>query len=504
MDAMTSERTSHNPESSPTRFGFFEEGGEMARLIRQVDWSKTPLGDVEQWPRRLKYALALCLDSKFATYVWWGDTCTTLYNDAAIPHLRSRHPAALGRPARQIWAEVWPELEPLVTKALAGEGVFAENFELKPKPDDDSGSAYFTFCYAPLRTGDGKIAGLFVISVETTQVVRSKLALRSNEQRLQAIMDSATEYAIITFDGDGRITSWNSGAERMLGYSEEEAIGQPGEIFFTPEDRASGHAAIEMTRAREEGRATDERWHMRKDGSVFWGSGLMLPMEGHPRDRYLKIFRDRTEARRAEQRMRLLSEELSHRVKNTMAVVQSVAMQTLRQSATTAEARDALESRLVALARAHDILTQSRWSGGELRETLEGTLRLILHNEALGSRVHMDGPDIRLGSSALVGLSLAIHELATNAVKYGAMSNDSGRVDIQWEITADSPQCFRMRWTERGGPPVEAPRRRGFGSRVIEEGLAHEFDGRVELKFARAGLECTIQAPLREITGERT
>lgn len=502
MDAMSPERSSPNPESSPDRLDFLTGRGELAQLIRQKDWSTTPLGAVEHWPQRLKGALAICLDSKLATYVWWGKECTTLYNDAAITHLRGKHPAALGMSACQIWAEVWPKLEPLVTKALAGEPVSAENFEL-PEPGDDSGSVYFTFCYAPLRNEHGEVSGLFVISVETTGLVRSEATLRASEQRFRAIVESATEYAIVTFDAQGRITSWNSGAERLLGYTAEEAIGLHSGVFFTPEDRESGRPEIEMTYAREQGRANDERWHLRKDGSVFWGSGLMLPMEGHPRDRYLKIFRDRTGARRNEQRLRLLSEELSHRVKNTLAVVQSVAMQTLRQSATKEEARDALESRLVALARAHDMLTQGRWSGGDLRETIEGTLRLILHHQLLGARVNLDGPDVHLGSGALVGLSLAIHELATNAVKYGAMSNDSGRIDVHWDITYDTPQCFRMRWTERGGPPVEPPRRRGFGSRVIEEGLAHEFDGRVELRFAREGLECTIQAPLREITSER-
>lgn len=502
MDAMSLEHSPNNPEPNSARFDFLEERSEMARLIRQKDWSKTPVGAVEQWPQRLKNALALCLDSKIATYVWWGDGCTTFYNDAAIPHLRGRHPAAFGKPAREIWREAWSELEPLVDKTLAGEGTLAENFELKPQPDDNSGSAYFTFCYAPLRNERGQISGLFVISVETTDIVRSKATLHASEQRFRAIVESAKEYAIITFDGEGRITSWNSGAERLLGYSEEEAIGQPGGIFFTAEDRASGKPEIEMTRAREEGRSIDERWHVRKNGSAFWGSGLMLPMEGHPRDRYLKIFRDRTATRRAEQRLRLLSGELNHRVKNTLAIVQSIAMQTLRQSATTEEARDSLESRLVALSHAQDILTASNWRGGDLRQTIENTLRMILH-EAWSRRVRLDGPDMQVGPNALLGLSLAIHELATNALKYGAMSNESGRIDVCWDITGDSPPCFRLRWLERGGPPVEPPQRRGFGSRAIEEGLAHEFDGRVALKFAREGLECTIQAPLNDITGER-
>jgi len=487
------------PPPGDDRFQFLPAHGEVAQRIRRTDWSETPLGAVEHWPQRLKNALALCLDSKFATYVWWGDACTTLYNDAAIPHLRGRHPSALGKPARQIWEEAWPRLQPLVDKTLAGEGAFAENFELKAQPGDNSGSAYFTFCYAPLRNERGEISGLFVISVETTRVVQSEAALRTNEQRLQAIVDSAVEYAIITLDEEGRITSWNPGAERILGYSEEEAIGQPGDIFFTPEDRASGKPEIEMTRALEEGRAEDERWHVRRDGSIFWGSGLMLPMEGHRRDRYLKIFRDHTDARRAEQRMRLLSEEASHRVKNTLAIVQSIVMQTLRRSGCSPDARDALESRLVALARTHDALTSGNWSGGDLRKMVEGTLHLVLQ-ESFDTRAHLDGPDIQLNANALLGLSLALHELATNAVKYGALSSDSGTVAINWEIREGAEPEFRLRWSERGGPRVAQPSTRGFGSRMIEEGLAHEFDGRVELKFASEGVECTIQAPLKEIT----
>lgn len=495
--------SSQYSDSPPARarFDFLPAHGELAQLIRQKDWSKTPLGPVEHWPQALKTALAICLDSKFATYVWWGPELIQFYNDACIGILRDKHPAALGMPARQAWGELWQKSGALAEQVLAtGEAVLAEDFEVTLERGDEA-TAYFTFCYGALRDEQGKVAGIFVTSVETTHQVRAETTLRASESRLRAIVDSATEYAIVTFDRHGIITSWNSGAERVLGYSEEEAIGQPGEIFFTPEDRIRELPAIEMTRAHEFGRAVDERWHLRKNGTVFWGSGVMLPLEGHPRDRYLKIFRDNTQERLAQQRQKLLTEELNHRVKNTMAVVQSIAMQTLRQSTSTEQARDALESRLVALGRAHDILTATEWRGGDLRGAIEGTLRMILH-ERLETRVHLEGPDIHLQSGPLLGLTLALHELATNAVKHGAMSRDSGRIEVRWDITEDTPRCFRLCWLERGGPSVEPPRRRGFGSRVIEEGLAHEFQGRVELRFARDGLECIIQAPLKEITGE--
>ena len=499
---MSPERSSHSPESTAQRFDFLTTRGELAQLIREKDWSKTPLGAVEHWPQPLKTALAICLDSKFATYLWWGPDLIQLYNDAAIAHLGVKHPAALGMPVRESRRDVWPQIEKLVGRVLQGEAVFAEDFEVRPERDDTPNPAWFTFSYTPLRDQHGKVAGILITSVETTDKVRSEIALRASEQRFRAIVESATEYAIITFDSAGRITSWNPGAERVLGYSEDEAIGQHGEIFFTPEDRERGLPAIEMTHAHEYGRSSDERWHMRKNGALFWGSGVMLPIEDHPRDRYLKIFRDNTEARRRHERDQLLAGELNHRVKNTLAIVQSIVMQTLRRSDCSDAVRSALESRLVALARAHDALTSGNWSGGDLRGTAEDTLRLVLQ-ESFNTRAHLHGPDIHLNANALLGLSLALHELATNGVKYGALSNDSGKVEIGWEISDGAEPQFRLRWIERGGPSVEQPATPGFGSRMIEEGLAHEFDGRVELKFAREGLECTIRAPLHEITGER-
>jgi PAS domain S-box-containing protein len=322
---------------------------------------------------------------------------------------------------------------------------------------------------------------------------------RDNPARLQRILDSIKDYAIITLDRNGCVASWNSGAERLLGYTEDEILGRPGEIFFTPEDRAAGAPEREMELANEEGRATNERWHLRKDGSRFWGSGLMLPVSDGEPDAYLKIFRDNTEARRAAERQELLINELNHRVKNTLAIVQSMAMQTLRSCPNTADAREALESRLVSLAKAHDILTSGQWRGGDLCELVTGSL--AAYSEGSGApRFQIHGAPLRLRPKALLALSMAVHELATNAMKYGALSNESGRVEIHWELGETAPRRFRFEWKERGGPPVEPPRKRGFGSRLVEEGLGQDIAADVHLRFASQGLECTIEAPVKEIT----
>lgn len=322
---------------------------------------------------------------------------------------------------------------------------------------------------------------------------------REAPERLHRILDSIKDYAIITLDRDGCIASWNRGAERLLGYSEDEVLGRSGDIFFTPEDRKSGAPERERRLANMEGRATNERWHVRKDGSRFWGSGLMLPVNDGERDAYLKIFRDNTEVRRAAERQALLIDELNHRVKNTLAIVQSMAMQTLRSCPSTADAREALEARLVSLAKAHDILTSGQWRGGDLCELVTGALEAYSGNSGV-PRFDIHGPPVRLRPKSLLALSMAVHELATNAMKYGALSNESGRVEISWDLGEAVPQRFRFHWKERGGPPVEQPRKRGFGSRLVEEGLGQDIAAEVHLSFAGEGLECTIEAPVGEIT----
>lgn len=326
---------------------------------------------------------------------------------------------------------------------------------------------------------------------------------RDNPARLQRILDSIKDYAIITLDRNGCVASWNRGAERLLGFTEDEILGRSGEIFFTPEDRASGAPEREMQLANEEGRATNERWHVRKDGSRFWGSGVMLPVSDGEPDAYLKIFRDNTEARRAAERQALLIDELNHRVKNTLAIVQSMAMQTLRSCPSTADAREALEARLVSLAKAHDILTSGQWRGGDLRELVNGSLAAYSGNSG-APRFQILGAPVRLRPKALLALSMAVHELATNAMKYGALSNQTGHVEINWDLGETVPRRFRFEWKERGGPPVEPPRKRGFGSRLVEEGLGQDIAAEVHLRFANEGLECTIEAPAREITGSES
>ncbi|MBD9650180.1 PAS domain S-box protein [Ensifer sp. ENS09] len=313
---------------------------------------------------------------------------------------------------------------------------------------------------------------------------RAEEGLRRTNERLRAILDSASEYAIITLDAAGCIASWNSGAERLLGYRDSEVLGLSGGIFFSPEDRVSNVPQQEMLIAGERGRAANERWHYRKDGSRFWGSGVMLPVEESGPDRYLKIFRDRTEERKAEKRQKLLVGELNHRVKNTLATVSSLAEQTLKSSDSPEAFAQALNTRLLVLAKAHDLLTREAWQSVNLSDIAQTVLAAWVED----GRVSLRGAPIRINPKQALALSMAFNELLTNAIRHGSLSNGNGRVALSWQCQ----DVCSILWEERGGPPTAVPDRQGFGLRVLNRGLAHELGYPVELRFEPEGLTCTM------------
>ena len=319
-------------------------------------------------------------------------------------------------------------------------------------------------------------------------------ALADSEERHRLIVESAGEHAIFTTDLEGLVTTWNAGAERVLGHAAEEILGRSAALVFTPEDRAAGRLAEEMRQALGEGCGDDERWHLRKDGTRFWASGLTMPLRdgaGAVRG-FLKILRDRTERRRAEERRALLVAELNHRVKNTLATVQSLAEQTLKSSPGAADFAPAFRGRLQALARAHDLLTRENWEGATLGDVAQAALAPWLCDGG-GGRIGVEGPRVLLAPRQALVLSMALHELATNAAKHGALSVPGGRVSLTWR--REGP-AVAVGWTEGGGPPVRPPERRGFGSRLLGRALSAELGGVVGLEFAPEGVRCSVRLTL--------
>ena len=236
------------------------------------------------------------------------------------------------------------------------------------------------------------------------------LAMREQEVRAGLILDSATDYAIITMDANGCVTSWNVGAEAIMGYPEAEILGRSGDVVFTAEDRASGRFTTEMRRATETGRACNERWHLRRDGTRFWASGLMMPLldaDGQSHG-FLNILRDRTEVQAAVARRELLMAEMNHRIKNTFAIVQAVASQTRRHTETAAEFGAVFGARLEVLARSNDVLTRADWHDTKLRDIIESAL--AVHGREPG-HITLEGPSVLLGASLAVGISLSFTSL---------------------------------------------------------------------------------------------
>jgi len=343
---------------------------------------------------------------------------------------------------------------------------------------------------------------------DVTESRRAEQFLRETEERYR-LAARATNDAIWDWDLATNDIRWNEALHTAHGHA-PEAVEPTGDWWIDqihPDDRArvgrSIHAVIDGT-----GTAWSEEYRFRRaDGTYadILDRGYVLRDASGKAARMIGAMFDISERKRAEEHQRLLTGELQHRVKNTLAMVQAIAAQTFRNVTDVEAAREAFAARLISLGRAHDILTQSSWTQAPIAEVVDGALSV--HRGGAVSRIRVSGPNVPLSAKAALALALALHELATNAAKYGAMSNDAGTVDLRWHVVhEDGAPRFALTWSEQGGPPILAqPTRRGFGSRLIERSFAAEVGGDVRLTYAPAGLTCRLEAPLaamQESTGD--
>ena len=315
----------------------------------------------------------------------------------------------------------------------------------------------------------------------------------TDARNLAAIVDSSYD-AIFSIDLNSTICSWNAGAVTIFGFSETEMIGQPISRLYDPASPDPAPDCLAQFRVGGEN-LHYEQPRLRKDGTSVWVSVTESPL----RDAWgtlvgaSGIARDMTERRKADQHREILVGELNHRVKNTLAIVQAIASQTLRGAIALPAARDAFVSRLMALARAHDLLINESWSGTDLASLVHATIE---PHKGGPDRFTIHGPYVELNPSVAMTFSLAIHELCTNAAKYGALSVPEGTVEIAWTLTEQDDQCrLNWRWVERGGPAVSKPKHKGFGSSLIEQVLAMELFGKVSVTYPQDGLVCIVDAP---------
>lgn len=504
----------------------------MGEAIAGFDWGGTPLGTREDWPEPLRTAADLCLRASVPTALYWGPEFTLLYNDSWAPVLRERHPGALGRPGARVWSDIWdlirPDFEAVVR---TGQGVSIYEQMLPMRRGDSVEETYWNYSLTPVADADGRVLGVLNQGIEVTRALLAEKRLSFQialADRLRGLDDpeevkqASTEllgrylgasrvgYAEVD-EASGTVSvrgDWTRDAETQSlgGHSGLiAAFGEDALAFLHSGETLAVSDIRTLPLGDEERRRAWEAVGMRafvtvplvRDGAL---KALLYVHEPQPRfwkRSEVAMVRDvaeRTwaavERAQAEQRQRLLINELNHRVKNMLATVQAIAFQTLKGEIPLAEARSRFEARLMALSRAHSLLTAQNWEGASLERVAADSTE-YLGGEA--GRFEIGGEDLLLAPRAALALSLAFHELATNAAKYGALSAEGGSVSIGW--TRDGGM-LRIEWKERGGPPVVPPAQRGFGSRLIERGLAADLGGRAELLFAPDGLCCMIEAPL--------
>jgi two-component sensor histidine kinase len=337
---------------------------------------------------------------------------------------------------------------------------------------------------------------------ERTSCERQLREARREADELAAIVRSSPD-AILRVDGHGIVTRWNAGAERLLEHPAEAALARPvaelvplgarGDWFAAA--LASGRPVVSFTRAHASGREFEVTIARIGESAAPFAGGFRSPdrPEWPAWPDWTVTLRDVTARRRAERHLKVVASEMRHRVKNMLAVVSSIARQTLRE----AQAEPFMD-RLRALAMAQDVLTRSDRPHVRLRDLLE--LATQEAGQEVGQdRVHLDGGTVWLNPEQVTSLSMTFHELVSNALKYGALSRPAGAVTVRWRCEG-APGARRMQlcWTESGGPPVTPPRRAGFGTRMIGRVLTAELDSEVRFDFDRAGLRCRLAMPVAE------
>lgn len=341
------------------------------------------------------------------------------------------------------------------------------------------------------RTVTNVIDGVVITFFDITERKR----FETQRAWLAAIVDSSAD-AIISQDQNGRITSWNAAAERILGVSAQDAMDCTLLELLAP---GVDPPVLDQINQRLGSRQPWEtEVHLqREQGTVTLALSVSPVIDSANRVVATStIARDVSDRVAHQQHRELLLQELNHRVKNVLATVQSIMMQTLDQAP--AGFRDTFANRIRALAHTHNLLTDRQWHGVSLRELLETELRPYGDKE--NPRWHLSGEAVELGPEEAMALGMAFHELTTNAAKYGALAIETGRLVVHWDVSDGGhgdDETLNVTWLERDGPTTQAPREPGFGLRLIQEGLAHELDAQVQFDFEPAGVRCALCVPLR-------
>ncbi|WP_315798777.1 MULTISPECIES: PAS domain S-box protein [unclassified Bradyrhizobium] len=433
------------------------------------------------------YLAAIVESSADAIVSTTADGVIRSWNAASERMLGFTAAEMIGRSVSEIVPpELAEEANALRARVNAGEAV--ESFETV-RLTKQGRPIEVSITFSPIRSSTGVIVG---ISGIIRDVTLSKKAERAAAM-LAAIVASSSD-GVVSKTLDGTITSWNKSAERIFGFSEGEMINRSIRTII-PQERQAEEDRILATVLSGAIIDNFETIRLRKDGALIDVSVTVSPVRDSS-GRIIgasKIVRDITDKRQTREQLRTLLAEVNHRSKNLLSLVQAIARQMTRHGRQL-DLNRFLE-RLQAIASNQDLLIQNDWRfiplGGLVRSQLGAFSDLI------GDRIAIDGPPIELTPEAAQSIGMAVHELATNAAKYGALSNHDGRIAVRWTRIDDS---FDMTWVESGGPEVAPPEHTGFGSRVISDLVRAGLDGSVEVQFLPAGLRWHLRCPLQRLS----
>ncbi|WP_156398251.1 PAS domain-containing sensor histidine kinase [Caulobacter sp. Root1455] len=477
---------------------FLGDGGEMGRLIRAHDWSASPLGPPDGWPQSLKTVVRLILTSSHPMFIWWGPDLIQFYNDAYRETMGpERHPSALGGRGRECWAEIWDIIGPQIELVMRGEGSTWHEDALVPVTRNGRREdVWWTYGYSPIDHEDG-VGGVLVVckDVTTEHQVREALAqanaeLNSEAQRLRALFEQAPSFMALLRGPDHRFELANPGYMRLVdqrpvvGLTVAEALpeaAEQGYVQLLDQVYRTGEAftatGSKFTRPGTPGEPGVERYLDFVYQPILDAQGAVngVFVEGH----------DVTERIVGERRQKLLLDELNHRVKNTLATVMSLAMLSGKSAQSVPEFVAVFTDRVHAMAKTHDLLIQNASGAITVQDVLRAELAPYVEPDG---QLELVCETMELTSDAPVSLGLIVHELLTNAAKYGALSRPDGRLRVH--CGRDAGGGF-LAWRETVTHPFAAASRKGFGTRLINR-LAHELGGAAKLDLKPTGLEARI------------
>jgi PAS domain S-box-containing protein len=393
------------------------------------------------------------------------------------------------------WKLYWPDGTPLphdqcpMALALKEKRPIRGMEAIAERPDGTR--VHFIPYPTPLFDTSGNLIGAVNMLVDITERKRAE----EIGQRLASIVASSDD-AILSKDTNGIIMSWNRGAERLFGYSADEMIGKSVTLLI-PADRQDEEPQILGRIRRGERIDHYETVRLRKDGSLIDISLCVSPLKDASGKIIgaSKIARDISERKQAQARQEMLTRELHHRTKNLFAVVQSVVSRSFAGKLNVKDAETAVKNRLRSLAETHALLVEKDWQGADLAAVVRTEM------SPYPDRVTVDGPTVMLSAQAAQNFALAVHELATNAAKYGALSNQKGWVHISWSVLQrNGDNQFSFRWQEREGPPVEQPTIKGFGAVVLEQVMAEYFAVPPKIEFAPGGVCYELKGSLDAVS----